>query len=105
LYRIDGTTDLVEQVVPNWSGFEGHPPVRIGNAAALHTQHDVFGEMVLALAPVFLDDRFTAERTPATFELVERLATRAIAVAGTPERRTPAFGNSERTGSRKPSRA
>jgi GH15 family glucan-1,4-alpha-glucosidase len=85
LYRIDGTTDLTEKTVPCWPGFEGHGPVRTGNAASLHHQHDVFGEMVLALAPVFLDDRFGTERTPAVLDLVERLATRAIAVAGTPD--------------------
>jgi hypothetical protein len=33
-------------------------PVRVGNAAATHQQHDVFGEMVLALAALFLDARF-----------------------------------------------
>ena len=41
--------------------------------------------MVLALTPVFLDERFSAERSPATLELLERLARKAIAVAGTPD--------------------
>ena len=60
-------------------------PVRLGNAAALHQQHDVFGEMVLALAPIFMDDRFSAERTRSALDLVERLARKAIAVAGKPD--------------------
>ena len=42
----------------HWPGYDGDGPVRVGNGAALHTQHDIFGEMVLALAPVFLDERF-----------------------------------------------
>lgn len=85
LYRIDGVPELVEQTLEHWSGFLGEGPVRIGNGAALHRQNDIFGEMVLALTPVFLDDRFRAERTPETLELVQRLAKKAIEVAGTPD--------------------
>jgi GH15 family glucan-1,4-alpha-glucosidase len=59
--------------------------VRVENAAGAQRQHDVFGELVLALAPIFLDDRFAPERTPAALDLLERLARKAIAVAGTPD--------------------
>lgn len=83
LYRVDGGTDLDERLMENWAGFNNEGPVRVGNAAALHQQHDVFGEMVLALAPIFLDDRFKAERSPAVLELLERLSQKAISVAGT----------------------
>jgi len=85
LYRIDGGSDLTEQVLENWSGYGGDGPVRIGNAAALHQQHDVFGEMALALTPIYMDDRFSLERSPATLDLIERLARKAISVAGTPD--------------------
>jgi GH15 family glucan-1,4-alpha-glucosidase len=85
LYRVDGGSDLDEQVLKHWAGFNGDGPVRIGNAAAAHRQHDVFGELVLALTPIFIDDRFEQERSEATLALVERLARRAIAVAGTPD--------------------
>ena len=85
LYRVDGGVDLEERILPNWAGFNGDGPVRIGNGAALHKQHDVYGELVMALAPVFLDERFEQERTPATLDLLVRLARRAIAVVGTPD--------------------
>jgi GH15 family glucan-1,4-alpha-glucosidase len=85
LYRIDGGVDLAEAVLPTWPGYEGNGPVRVGNAAAQHLQHDVFGEMVLALAPLFLDKRFGDQQTPATLDLVERLARKAAAVAGQPD--------------------
>jgi GH15 family glucan-1,4-alpha-glucosidase len=85
LYRVDGRSDLDEAILENWPGFAGHGPVRVGNGAAKHLQHDVFGEMVLALAPIFMDERFSAERSPAVMALLERLARRAIAVAGTPD--------------------
>lgn len=85
LYRIDGTIDAKEWVADAFAGFEGHGPVRVGNAAAAQAQHDVYGEMVLALAPIFLDRRFVAERSSATEALIKRLTERAIAVAGTPD--------------------
>jgi GH15 family glucan-1,4-alpha-glucosidase len=59
--------------------------VRIGNAAAKHSQHDIYGEMVLALAPIFLDERMEAERSPAALQLVEGLARKAISLAGVPD--------------------
>ncbi len=73
LYRVDATVDLEERTLPTWPGFNGEGPVRIGNAAAKQRQLDVFGEMVLALCPVFLDDRFSAERSRDTLELLHRL--------------------------------
>ncbi len=85
LYRVNGGSDLEERLLENWAGFNNDGPVRVGNAAAMHQQHDVFGELVLALTPVFIDDRFQQERTPETLELVIRLARKAIAVAGTPD--------------------
>jgi GH15 family glucan-1,4-alpha-glucosidase len=85
LYRIDGNTDLEESILADWPGFEGGKPVRVGNGAATHLQNDVFGELVLALAPVFLDDRFREERSPHTLKLVEGLARKAISVAGKPD--------------------
>jgi GH15 family glucan-1,4-alpha-glucosidase len=85
LYRIDGRSDLDEQVLADWPGFGGDGPVRVGNAAARHVQNDVFGEMVLALTPIFLDERFAAERSPAVLQLLERLARKAISVVGMPD--------------------
>jgi GH15 family glucan-1,4-alpha-glucosidase len=85
LYRIDGKSDLTEQTLSDWPGFQGERPVRVGNAAASHTQNDVFGEMVLALTPMFLDLRFREQVTDAVLALVMRLARKAIAVAGQPD--------------------
>jgi GH15 family glucan-1,4-alpha-glucosidase len=85
LYRVDGASDLEERIVEGWPGYGGEGPVRVGNAAAEHVQNDIFGEMVLALTPVFLDERFSAERSEAAFDLIRRLARKAVAVAGTPD--------------------
>jgi GH15 family glucan-1,4-alpha-glucosidase len=85
LYRIDGATDLEERIETAWPGHLGHGPVRVGNGAALHRQHDVYGEMVLALSPLFLDARFWDQVTPAVLELATRLARKAVEVAGQPD--------------------
>jgi GH15 family glucan-1,4-alpha-glucosidase len=48
-------------------------------------QLDVYGETVLALAPVFVDERFRDERSPAALELLKGLAGKGLAVAGQPD--------------------
>jgi len=85
LYRVDGRADLEERILEGWPGYQGHGPVRVGNGAATHRQNDVYGEVVLSLAPVFLDQRFRDERTPAALDLLARLARKAIQVAGMPD--------------------
>jgi GH15 family glucan-1,4-alpha-glucosidase len=85
LYRVDGSRNLEESILENWPGYNGEKPVRIGNGAALHAQNDIYGEMVLALTPVFLDERLSAERSPAALQLMEGLARKAISLAGVPD--------------------
>ncbi|MBX7096301.1 MAG: hypothetical protein K1X89_01195 [Myxococcaceae bacterium] len=85
LYRIDGRSDLSEEILPGWPGYLGEGPVRIGNGAATHIQNDVFGELVLALAPLFLDARFREQASPEVLELLIRLARRAVSLSGQPD--------------------
>ncbi|WP_225821290.1 glycoside hydrolase family 15 protein [Streptomyces naphthomycinicus] len=44
MYRVDGSSDLVEEVLDHWEGYEGSAPVRIGNGAATQLQLDIYGE-------------------------------------------------------------
>ncbi len=46
MYGISGERWLPESEVPWLAGYEGSPPVRIGNAAADQVQLDVFGELI-----------------------------------------------------------
>lgn len=85
LYRLDGRSDLDERIEAAWPGFHGEGPVRVGNGAARHQQHDVYGEMVLALCPLFLDARFRDQATPGALDLVTALARKAADVAGRPD--------------------
>jgi GH15 family glucan-1,4-alpha-glucosidase len=86
LYTVTGAPAPAERILPNWAGFNGDGPVRVGNDAVAQVQHDIFGEILLALSPIFHDDRFSAERTPAVLDLIWRLADRASALAGKPDR-------------------
>ncbi|MCX4758677.1 glycoside hydrolase family 15 protein [Kitasatospora purpeofusca] len=45
IYRINGDTDLDEEVLDHLPGYENSRPVRIGNGAAGQLQLDVFGEL------------------------------------------------------------
>ena len=63
VYRLDRTPPLPEIEHGNWCGFENSSPVRSGNQAAEHVQNDAYGEMILALAPIFFDERFQELRS------------------------------------------
>jgi GH15 family glucan-1,4-alpha-glucosidase len=44
MYRIDGSSDLVEEELDHFEGYMGSRPVRIGNGAADQLQLDIYGE-------------------------------------------------------------
>ena len=49
MYRIDGSSDLKEDVLDGWRGYRGSAPVRIGNGAAEQLQLDIYGEALDAI--------------------------------------------------------
>jgi GH15 family glucan-1,4-alpha-glucosidase len=53
MYRVDGTSDLVEESLEHFEGWRGSRPVRIGNGAADQLQLDIYGE---AADAIFLAD-------------------------------------------------
>ncbi|MEJ8641011.1 glycoside hydrolase family 15 protein [Streptomyces sp. MS1.HAVA.3] len=44
MYRVDGSSDLYEETLEHWEGYQGSAPVRIGNGAATQLQLDIYGE-------------------------------------------------------------
>jgi hypothetical protein len=44
MYRVDGSSDLVEETLDHFEGWRGSKPVRIGNGAADQLQLDIYGE-------------------------------------------------------------
>jgi GH15 family glucan-1,4-alpha-glucosidase len=53
MYRVDGTSDLVEESLEDFEGYRGSRPVRIGNGAADQLQLDIYGE---AMDSIYLAD-------------------------------------------------
>jgi pentatricopeptide repeat protein len=49
MYRVDGTSDLSEEILDHWSGYRGSRPVRVGNGAAGQLQLDIYGEALDSL--------------------------------------------------------
>jgi GH15 family glucan-1,4-alpha-glucosidase len=49
MYRVDGSSDLSEEVLGHWEGYQGSAPVHIGNGAAGQLQLDIYGEALDAI--------------------------------------------------------
>ncbi len=73
VYGISGAKILTESILSHLKGYLGAHPVRIGNQAYEHTQHDVYGEMILAIAPLFLDIRFSSQGFSPPYHLLKKL--------------------------------
>jgi GH15 family glucan-1,4-alpha-glucosidase len=85
VYTLNQGLPLPEIIHPNWSGYGGSGPVRSNNQAAEHVQNDVYGELVLALAPIFFDERFKPLRTREHQELMVYLGRRCAMSISEPD--------------------
>jgi GH15 family glucan-1,4-alpha-glucosidase len=85
LYGIGLERELPERIVEHLGGYRGHRPVRVGNQAAEHFQHDVYGNIVLGAAQAFHDHRLLRRGTRAEFELLEQVGERAFAIHDQPD--------------------
>lgn len=70
LYGIGGASKLTETELP-LAGYLGNQPVRIGNDAYTHIQNDVYGQVLVALLPLYVDSRFRDPERVAPLGLVE----------------------------------
>jgi GH15 family glucan-1,4-alpha-glucosidase len=61
LYSIAGETKLYE-VTLDLPGYLGNHPVRIGNKAYIQSQHDVYGQLLVSLLPLYTDKRLVFGR-------------------------------------------
>jgi GH15 family glucan-1,4-alpha-glucosidase len=74
VYTLAQSLPLPEILETRWRGHQNSAPVRVHNQAAEHVQNDVYGELILTLAPIFFDERFVHLRTPEHEGLLLRLA-------------------------------
>ncbi len=85
VYGIVPSRDLTEWIAPDLTGFEGHGPVRIGNAAVNQIQHDAYGSVILSAVPMFFDRRLPNPGGAPLFRLVEKMARQCAALALEPD--------------------
>jgi len=77
LYGIGLEATLTERLVPGPSGYRGMGPVRVGNQAYEHFQHDVYGNIVLGAAQAFHDHRLMRRADVSDFHHLERFGDQA----------------------------
>lgn len=85
LYGIGLEAALPERIVGHLAGYRGMGPVRAGNQAHEHIQHDVYGNIVLGAAQSFFDHRLFRQGRVNDFMLLEAVAERAFAVYDQPD--------------------
>ena len=76
---------LTEWIAPHLKGYRGMGPVRIGNQAHEHRQHDVYGQIVLSTVQAFFDERLFRPATEDDFRALEPIGQRAFELHDKPD--------------------
>lgn len=84
LYSITGDAKLTEKIIP-LSGYQDNAPVRVGNQAYEHIQNDVYGQVLVSLLPLFVDNRLIQEDKRHLLPLVMRILKQIEATMDEPD--------------------
>ncbi|MEY8837671.1 glycoside hydrolase family 15 protein [Cribrihabitans sp. XS_ASV171] len=77
--------DLTEWEAGTLQGYQGMGPVRVGNQAHEHFQHDTYGNVILGAAPAFFDRRLRMDVGQDAFQALEPLGEQAWALHDVPD--------------------
>jgi GH15 family glucan-1,4-alpha-glucosidase len=85
LYGIGQEAQLPEAIFGHLPGYRGQGPVRVGNQAQEHFQHDVYGNIVLGASQSFHDHRLFRRAGKAEFGHLEAVGEQAFRVYDQPD--------------------
>jgi GH15 family glucan-1,4-alpha-glucosidase len=71
---------LQEAIIETLPGYRGMGPIRVGNQAHEHHQHDVYGQIVLSTVQAFFDTRLLRPPNLDDFQRLESVGERAYAM-------------------------
>lgn len=85
LYGVGMEPALTEHIAEHLPGYRGMGPVRTGNQAHEHLQHDVYGQIILSTVQAFFDERLLRPANCEDFRALERVGERAFEMHDKPD--------------------
>jgi GH15 family glucan-1,4-alpha-glucosidase len=85
LYGIGQEEQLPEAILGHLPGYRGQGPVRVGNQAQEHFQHDVYGNIILGASQSFHDHRLFRRAGQVEFGYMEAVGEQAFRVYDQPD--------------------
>lgn len=85
VYSVALDSSLTERTIDSLPGYRSMGPVRVGNQAFEHHQHDVYGNVILGASQAFFDARLFKRASIDDFELLEILGERAFELHDQPD--------------------
>ena len=85
VYGVGLEPALTERIIDTLPGYRGMGPVRCGNQAHEHDQHDAYGQIVLSSVQAFFDERLLRTATVDDFRALEQVGERAFALHDQPD--------------------
>ena len=70
MYSIDGKKELTEHILDHLDGYKGSKPVRVGNAAYIQKQNDIYGILMEVIYQQFLQFETTLENSEELWTIV-----------------------------------
>ncbi len=85
VYGVGLESQLTERIIPQLGGYRNTGPVRVGNQAYEHFQHDTYGNLVLGASQAFFDQRLLAPPGADDFRKLEFAGEQSFALYNQPD--------------------